>query len=299
MEARPQIVLDARARLGEGPVWDEDSCRLYWVDIYNHRVHQFDPATGHDRHFPMGEVVSAVALSQSRHLLAALRNRLVWLDTETGEVTPFLAADFASPHDTRFNDGKCDALGRFWIGTMSETDGQAVLYRCDPNGALHVMETGLTISNGLGWSPDGNTFYLTDSARHTIYAYDFDLAAGALRNRRPLVDLSAEGVAPDGLSVDTEGRLWSALWGGWAVACFNAQGRELHRIRLPVPMPTSVAFGGSGRLFVTSASVGLGPHDFDRSPMAGDLFCIAVPASGLPACRFGGRPIGSPQRKGV
>jgi sugar lactone lactonase YvrE len=145
------------------------------------------------------------------------------------------------------------------------------------------METGLTISNGLGWSPDGNTFYLTDSPKQVIYAYDFDLASGRLQRRRVLVDLSGEDVEPDGLAVDAQGRLWSAFWNGWCVVCFDADGREVERIRLPVQRPTSPGFGGDalGDLYVTTASVGLSQKEIERGVQAGDLFRIATRTAGL------------------
>jgi sugar lactone lactonase YvrE len=279
-----QPVLVARARLGECPVWDAQQQQLYWVDVYNYRVHQFTPATGQDRYFETGEVVSAIALAGPHRLLIALRHRLAFLDTQTGNMTPVCQVDFPHP-DTRFNDGKCDAQGRFWIGSVSEATGQAELYRYDPDGTLQVMETGLTISNGLGWSPDGSTFYLTDSApAKTIYAYDFDAKAGTLHNRRVLVDLSQEAVEPDGLAIDRQGNLWSALWDGWCVACFSAAGQEIQRVRMPVQRPTCPTFGGPELkdLYVTSASVGLSQQEIQQGILAGDLFRIAMPVPGMP-----------------
>ena len=280
-------VLTARARLGECPVWDSERRLLAWVDVYNHRLHQFDPATGGDRYFETGEPVTAIALTRDARLLLALRDRLALLDQRTGTLDELCRIDLGRP-DTRLNDGKCDAMGRFWIGSISVEAGEAALYRYDPDGSLHVMERGLTISNGLGWSPDGETFYLTDSPRRVIYAYRFDRDAGTIADRRVHVDLTAEPVEPDGLAVDGRGRVWSALWDGWAVVCFDADGRELERKRLPVQRPTSLTFGGDrlADLYVTSASVGLSQAEVQRGVCAGDLFRIATDARGLPAHRF-------------
>lgn len=282
-------VLAARARLGECPVWDADHQQLFWVDVYNHRVHQFDPATGQDRYFETGDVVSAIALAGTNRLLIALRDRLALLDTQTSEITSLHQIEFPHPSDTRCNDGKCDAQGRFWIGSVSDTTGQAALYRYAPDGTVQVMETGLTISNGLGWSPDGATFYLTDSAPHLIYAYDFEAETGTIRNRRVLVDLSNEDVEPDGLAIDREGKLWSALWNGWCVACFSPEGEEILRVPVPVQRPTCVTFGGSGltELYVTSASVGLSQKEIQQGFYAGDLFRFATDSTGLPTHQFG------------
>ncbi|MGG6265287.1 SMP-30/gluconolactonase/LRE family protein [Leptolyngbya sp. AN03gr2] len=279
-----QIVVDARARLGECPVWNVDRQQLFWVDAYNYRVHQFDPATGQNRFFDVGDVVSAIALAGENRLLIALRDRLAFLNIDSGEVTPFYQFKFPYPN-TRCNDGKSDSKGRFWIGTVSEAPQQAELYRYDPDGSIRVMETELTISNGLGWSPDQSTFYLTDSVKHQIYAYDFDVESGTIQNRRTLIDLSDEEVEPDGLSIDTEGNIWTALWNGWCIACFNASGQELKRIELPIQRPTSVTFGGSQLtdLYITSASVGLSQKEIQQQVNAGDLFRFAADSSGMPS----------------
>ncbi len=281
-------VLTTRARLGEGPVWDADIQQLFWVDIFNHRVHQFDPATGHDRFFDVGDLVGAIALAGKDRLLLALRDRLAWLNTQTGDVTTLHQIEFPHPADTRLNDGKCDAQGRFWIGSISDTLGQAALYRYDLDGSLHVMETGLTISNGLGWSPDGATFYLTDSAPRKIYAYDFEAETGTIRDRRVLIDLSDEIAEPDGLEIDGQGNIWSALWNGWCIACFNPAGQEISRVKVSVQRPTCVTFGGSDLtdLYITSASVGLSQQEIKQGFFAGDLFCLSTQAIGLPTQRF-------------
>lgn len=280
-------VLSARARLGEGPLWDGEKQLLFWVDIYNHRVHQFDPATGQDRFFDVGDVVSAIQKAGSDRLLLALSNTLAFLNLKTGEVTPFYQVEFPHP-DTRFNDGKCDSQGRFWIGSISDVPGQAILYRYDPDGQFHIMETGLTISNGLGWSPDRSTFYLTDSAQHKIYAYNFEEASGKISDRRVLIDLSAEGVEPDGLAIDSAGNIWSALWNGWCIACFNPAGAEILRVKMPVQRPTSVTFGGKNltEIYITSASIGLSQKEIQKEINAGDLFCLSTDSSGMPSYQF-------------
>lgn len=286
-----QNVLAARSRLGECPVWDADRQQLFWVDVYNHRVHQFDPITGQDRYFDVGDVVSAIALADQNQfqnqLLMALGNRLAVLHLQTGEVASLYQVEFPRPN-TRFNDGKCDAKGRFWIGSISEATGQAALYRYDPDGSMHIMETGLTISNGLGWSPDGSTFYLTDSAQHQIYAYDFEIEAGAICNRQVLIDLSHESVEPDGLAIDSQGNLWSALWNGWCIACFNPSGEEILRVKMPVQRPTSLTFAGVNltELYITSASVGLSQQEIQQGFYAGDLFRLATHVSGMTTQRF-------------
>ncbi|KJH71052.1 SMP-30/gluconolactonase/LRE family protein [Aliterella atlantica] len=287
IQSSVQNVLSARARLGECPLWDETNQRLYWVDVYNQRVHEFDPTSGRDRYFDLDSVVSAIACSGKDRLLVALRDRLVFLDLQIGSIEHLYQIEFPHP-DTRFNDGKCDPQGRFWIGSVSEIPGQAALYRYDPDGSLHLMETGLTISNGLGWSPDGATFYLTDSAQHKIFAYRFDPQSGSISDRRIVVDLSNEAVEPDGLAIDRQGNLWSALWDGWCIVCFNSIGQEILQVKMPVQRPTCPTFGGTDLtdLYITSASVGLSQKEIQQGFFAGDLFRLSTVFPGMPAHRF-------------
>jgi sugar lactone lactonase YvrE len=278
-------VLAARARLGECPVWDPDRRLLVWVDIYNHRVHRFDPATGEDRFVETEDVVSAIALTKDGRWLVALRDRLALL-LDDGETRTLCEVPLQHP-DTRLNDGKCDTRGRFWVGSISQTPGAAALYRYDPDGSLHVMERGLTISNGLGWSPDDTAFYLTDSPTRNIYVYRFDAETGEIQHRRGFCRLEA-GVEPDGVAIDRAGNLWTALWDGWSVACFDPAGREIARTALPVQRPTSLAFGGPrwADLYVTTASVGLSQKEMERGFYAGDLYRIAATVPGMPTPRF-------------
>lgn len=304
-------VLTARARLGEGPVWDERTQLLYWVDIYNHRVHQFNPETGRNRFIDVGETVGAIALvepaaaadpSVSETLIMALRHGLAYLDLGTGHVTPITTVEPDKPLN-RFNDGKCDTHGRFWFGSMCGDGKQGSLYRygkevstcCrtsapapDTANPLAHLESGLEISNGLGWSPDNQTFYLTDSPLQTIFAYDFDEETGSIRDRRVLIDVTHESFFPDGLTVDSEGCLWVAMWDGWCVVRFDPTGAEMGRIQLPIQRPTSCTFGGKtlSQLYITSASVGLSEAEIETSFWSGDLFCVETNIQGLPSHRF-------------
>lgn len=287
-EYEARNVLQARARLGEGPLWDDLTQTLFWVDIYNHRVHQLFPERGSSRSFDVGETVGCVAVTGPEKLLVGLRHHLAYLDTTSGEIQRLVTVEEEKPRN-RLNDGKCDSRGRFWIGSMSREEGEAALYRYDPSGDLHVMQTGLTISNGLGWSADENTFYLTDSPRKTIYAYDFDATTGEISGRRVFVDLSSESSVPDGLAVDVEGCVWSAQWDGWCVIRFAPDGREVLRVPIPVKRPTSCAFGGEEgtQLYVTSASIDMSEEEIEQNVSAGDLFCLDARVAGLPLHRFG------------
>ncbi|HEV2579310.1 MAG TPA: SMP-30/gluconolactonase/LRE family protein, partial [Ktedonobacteraceae bacterium] len=164
------------------------------------------------------------------------------------------------------------------------------LYRLDPDHSLHVMETNIRISNGIGWSPDRRLMYFTDSPLRMIYVYDFDAASGALENRRPFVHTPTEKGVPDGLTVDSEGFIWSACWGGWKITRYDPAGKVERVLQLPVQYPTSCAFGGASldELFITSAWTALSEEKRRQQPLAGDLFRADVGVKGLEEPKFAG-----------
>ncbi len=190
--------------------------------------------------------------------------------------------------DVRMNDGICDPQGRFWAGTMAyaETPGAGRLYRLELDGSCSLVLEGLTISNGMGWSPDGATMYLADSGTREVYAFDFDPASGALDRRRTLVRVTAPGAAPDGLTVDDDGDVWVALWNGGAVARYAPDGALRTTVAVPVDRPTSCAFGGPDRstLFVTTSRDGLDETALARQPAAGHVLRIDGLGATGPAC---------------
>jgi len=280
-------VLRARARLGEGPVWDAATETLPWIDILDHRVHRFDPATGGNETWDVGEVAGCVWPARDGRLLVALRTRVALLDPATGALETVAEIDLG--RGDRLNDGACDARGRFWIGTISKEEGGAALWRVDADGSARRMETGLTVSNGVGWSPDGGTMYLTDSPAQAIHAYDFDADAGTISRRRTFVDVRGEEGFPDGLAVDAEGGVWSARFAGGCVVRYAPDGRETHRVPIPAPRSTSCAFGGVGLrdLYVSTASVGLSEEEIQDAFDSGDLFRFRPGVPGLAITPFG------------
>jgi len=292
VEPTVQNVLSVRARLGEGPLWDAERQVLHWVDIYNRRVHTFDPATAADTFIELDTLVSGVFLGDCGHLILAQEHGLGQLNLTTKQVTPIVAIESDRP-DNRLNDGRCDGQGRFWIGTMNNDEQPlANLYRYDRDGTLQQMETGLSVSNGLGWSPDGSRFYLTDTPRQIIYAYRFEAERGTISDRRPFIDLTHESFYPDGLTVDAAGCLWVAMWNGSCVIRFDPQGREMQRIPLPVPLVTACTFGGLHLtdLYITTASAGMSQAELKQYYQAGDLFCLSTDIQGLPSDRCGQMP---------
>lgn len=281
-------ILAVQARLGEGPIWNMAERKLYFVDIEGGAFHRYDPLAGSDEVFTVGLPLGCLAFRASGGLVLATRDGFMTWDMTTGAATRMVDPEPHRPH-ARFNDGAVDRAGRFWAGTMSEGDDNS-LYRLDPEGSTHVMETGITVSNGIGWSPDNRRMYFTDSRRKLIYVYDFDLTTGETANRRVFVDSTAENGVPDGLAVDSEGCVWSARWGGWKVTRYDPDGRAALEIPFPVEYVTSCALGGPNldELYVTTAWTAVPESQRAQQPLAGDLFRVRVGVKGLPAPLFRG-----------
>jgi sugar lactone lactonase YvrE len=264
-----ELVLDAHARLGEGPFWDTRVDRLGWVDILAGRVHRFDPATGEDVAVDVGEHVGAAVPRAAGGLALAVASGFALL-ADDGRVTP--VARVAGP-GLRMNDGKADPRGRFLAGSMAydETPGAGALYRLDPDHRVDVLVEGVTVSNGLAWTADGATMYYIDTPTSGVDAFDYDLDNGTLANRRRVITIPESAGHPDGMTIDDDGHLWVALWEGWAVRRYAADGTLLAVVDLPVSQVTSCAFGGPDRgdLYITSAT----PSDGEaEQPHAGGLF---------------------------
>lgn len=300
MAARPpEIALDARADLGEGPTWDAATGTLLWVDVLVGRVHRFDPTTGVDRSFGVGQAVSVAIPRAGGGLVLALRDGVALIGPEAipamdgATLQPQVTSPIdAADRSIRCNDGKCDRLGRLWVGTMAfdAAPERGSLYRLDPDGSLSRMRERLTIANGLGWSPDGRTMYHTDSARGAIDAFDFEVDAGALSGPRPFARIPAHEGVPDGLAVAADGSLFVAIWGGAEVRRYAPDGVLCERIPFPVAQPTSCCFGGSDLvdLYVTSARYGLDADAGAREPHAGSLFVLRPGVPGQPTTPFVG-----------
>lgn len=274
-----RCVVPGRALLGEGPVWSAAQGCLHWVDILKPSVHRFDPLSGVDVETLLADPVGLVVPSRSGDLVAATASGLLRLPAGGGPAEPFCHPEAGQP-GLRYNDGKCDRLGRLWLGSMDQAAApeRGSLFVVDADGARR-MDSGFTVPNGLGWSPDDRLMYFTDSAESVIHVYDFDLARGRIANRRPLLRLDERHGKPDGLTVDAQGCLWVALWDGWQVARFSPTGQCLATFRLPVPRPTSCCFGGPAlrTLYVTSASLRLSEQVLRDAPLSGAVFAMEVP----------------------
>lgn len=292
MDLDVECVSEGHALLGEGPMWSPRDGALYWVDILRPSIHHFDTLTSTDTETTLGSMVSLVIPKATGGLLVATPGGLMTFDGHSKRLHPFCHPESERPGN-RYNDGKCDRMGRLWVGTldMGTAANRGNLFRVEADGTWKKMDSGFTVANGMGWSPDNRRMYFTDSMRRTVYAYDFDLRAGDISHRRPLITLEASDGTPDGLTVDEEGCIWVAIWDAWRVSRYSPEGKELMRIKVPVPRPTSCCFGGDNldTLYITSASVRLNAEVLAAAPLSGSLFAVRIPGvRGLPETIFSG-----------
>jgi sugar lactone lactonase YvrE len=287
-----RLLLDARAELGEGAIWDAERKLLYWVDILGQSVHIYDPESRRNRSLAVGQFVGTVVPRVSGGLALALQHGFAHLDPESGKLTMLQALE-AEPPEHRFNDGKCDPVGRFWAGTMhlEAEAGAGTLYMLDTDGSLHPVLRGVSVSNGITWSRDGRTMYYIDSPTFELAAFDYEPRTGMVANRRVAITFPAAMGYPDGSTMDAEGMIWVAMCGGGRVTRWDpTTGRLLREIALPVTLVTSCAFGGPGlqRMYVTSARTGLDERALQSQPLAGGLFEVTAGTSGVPASAYRG-----------
>lgn len=279
--------------LGESPMWHPQEQALYWCDIPGRRLHRLDPASGETRQWDFPVEPASCAPILGGGLLLAMRDGLWRFDTASG-VRSLLARPPYDPTTERFNDGKCDPQGRFWVGTIYEPRDPplAALY-CWDQGALARRADGITVSNGLAWSLDGRTMYWSDTKTHTVFAFDFDPADGRLSGRRVFrtfalrvagQPLETYGGRPDGAAVDAEGCYWVAMFEGQRLVRLSPQGEVLREVRLPVRCPTMPCFGDADlkTLYVTTARDKRPPDELAQQPLAGCVLAFRVEVPGLP-----------------
>ncbi len=287
-----RLVLDTKATLGEGPIWDSSAQLLFWVDILKHKVHVYDPAEHRDRVIDVGQDVGTIVSRRSGGVMLALHGGFASMDIETGAVRMITDPEVHLPGN-RFNDGKCDPAGRLWAGTMAYTDQdtQGSLYCLDTDLGVRRVLSGLGISNGIAWSLDGKTMYFIDSLEYAVKAFDYEKASGAITNGRFVIRVPKRLGMPDGMTIDAEGMLWIGLWQGACVGRWNPNtGESLQTIRLPATNVTACAFGSRDldTLYITTATAELSPAQLVREPLAGGLFAVKPGVKGTTAFAFDG-----------
>ena len=277
--------------LGESPLWSQEEQALYWVDIRQPAIRRLDYATGRIDTWSMPDLVGSIALADDGRLVVALPEAIAFYDVLTSRFETIASPPARRPHH-RFNDGRCDRQGRFWVGTMHNLTRapEGVLYRLAGRELVSVM-SGIRIPNSLAWSPDGQTMYFADSLLYTIFAYDFDPTSGAMGERRVFATTQAPGF-PDGSTVDADGYLWNAEFNAGRIVRYAPNGHVDQVIELPVRRPTSCAFGGPDLdiLYVTTTSQNMTPAELEAEPLAGALLAMTVGARGVPEVRFAWSP---------
>ena len=271
-------LISCQNTLGESPIWDYRRNCLFWLDIDKGLIQSYEPVSKNVETYQVGKKVGCIAMHENGGFILATEAGLSYWNPESGCQKEFLPFKHSNK-ENMFNDGKVDPLGRFWIGSKGPK-GSSRLWILQEN-KLNEKISDLTISNGLDWSVDQGVFYHTDSGDNTIYRYDIDLQTTTLSNRQTF--FRPKKGTPDGLTIDSEGNIWTAIWDDWQVLQLNPAGEVLSEISMPVQRPTSITFGGQDfhQLFITSASEGLTGSERLEQPYAGDLFVIEPGATGL------------------
>ena len=290
MEHKVELVLDARAEIGEGAIWFDNV--LYWVDIPPGKVCMYDPNTGSNREVGVGQMVGTVVPREQGGVALAVEEGFALLDLESGTLTLLEDPEAGLPGN-RMNDGKCDPVGRFWAGTMdrAEEETSGSLYCMDSDHTVHRRLENVTISNGIVWSRDGRTMYYIDSPTCRVDAFDYDLSTGEISNQRIAINVPNELGWPDGMAIDEDDNVWIAMWGGSAVTHWDPRaGKLLGSCEVPASQVTSCAFGGPNldELYITSARIDLNADQLGKEPHAGGLFRVKPGVRGVSSFPFKG-----------
>lgn len=289
-----ELIVDGKNILGEGVLWCERSQSVFWTDIHAATLWNHHPASGVTRHWDMPERLCCFAFTQdAQRLLLGLASHLAFFDLVSNSITPICDVEADLP-TTRLNDGRCDRQGRFVFGTLNEDAARAPIasfYRLNADLSLERLPLpNVAISNSICFSPDGRTMYHCDSMQGKILCCDYDPLSGAVSGQRLFADLSGQPGGPDGSTVDADGHVWNAQWGGARVVRFAPDGSIERMVNVPATQPSCVAFGGDQltSLYITSAHEGMDEAARSADPLAGGLFVAQTTVRGLPEVRFAG-----------
>ena len=285
--AQPEPLLSHTCLLGESPLWNPVTQEICWVDIIRGELHRYAQKTKLHQVTGVGQMLGAIGLAKNSLFIAALQHGFGFINADAGTVTMIHDPEEQFPGN-RFNEGKCAPDGRFWAGTMAfdEAAGAGNVYCLHHDFSVTKQITQVTISNGMAWSTDHATLYYIDSPARAVVAYDYDTVTGTISGKRMVIDLHSESGFPDGMTIDEEGMLWIAFWGGWKIARWDPQqGKKIAEIGLPVANVSSCTFGGPSldNLFITTAGKDITSEDLRKQPLAGSIFV-------LPNCGYRGVP---------
>lgn len=282
-----ELVIDSKSDLGEGAIWNYETGELMWIDITGKILNFYNPKIGNNKEMFTGQMIGTVVPCESGMELVALENGIFSIDSKTG-TKKLIASPEADLPNNRFNDGKCDPAGRFWVGTMSMNDEKeaGALYRLDSDSSIHKMIENVSISNGIAWSLDSAKMYYIDTPTQKVMRYDYYNKTGAISNPKTAIEVSPDLGSPDGMTIDAEGNLWIALWGGSAVGCWNPEtGKLIRKIKVPAKNVTSCAFGDDdlGTLYITTARTNTTDKELNKFPYAGGVFKTTPGVTGVKA----------------
>ena len=285
-EAIAELWWDAGAILGEGPTWDHRQKCLYWVDIEGERLHRWEPSGDKRQYWELGGMTGAVVPTEDGFLLLAHESGLHRFDPDSGSMDPLHVMEDLDPN-LRFNDGKCDGFGNLWIGTMHKKSlaGAGNLYRIDPRLRPECILPGTSISNGMAWSADHRLFYYIDTPTFEVWCFEYDPESRSIFNKNVAIRIPKEAGSPDGMTIDREGMLWVAHWGGHSIRRWNPENGELLRtVSVAAPHVTSCCFGGENldTLYITTARSGLSESEIRSFPGSGGVFMYRPGVEGIP-----------------
>lgn len=292
-----ELIINAGAIIGEGPIWDDEKQVLYWVDILSNELYAYNPVTNENTTWQVGQHVGTIVPINATDVMLAVYEGFAMFNLETEKLTLIKNPEANIPNN-RFNDGKCDPAGRFWAGTMAyeNQNSQGALYCMDIDYSVRKMVGNVGISNGIVWSLDNSTMYYIDTVAATVRAYDYVIETGNISNERVVITVPKDIGAPDGMAIDEDGMLWVAHFGGGRVCRWNPDtGEAMKTIHLPASQITACAFGDKDldTLYITSSSIKLS-DDAPDEPSAGALFSVKPGMRGVKTFRFGGKSDSEP-----